>query len=596
MQKSIVLKIGKLLINIEKFQEIRSSEHIIILDTTVLLELYRQPANISLDVISALKRILTNIYIPRQVYEEYLKNYHKICGDEKKKYKKVTKELSDSLKKLQNDIAKKVGEYRKHNYTDISKLQNNLNEKIKDTQNIITEFEKSHHAEIQLNINFLQNDKVKEFVDLLLNQGSIGQKIPFSKKILLLQEGQVRYDNLIPPGFHDSAKNGEAKYGDLFVWKDIITIAKEKNTNIIFVCNDTKEDWWEKNKDTPIDLRQELNEEFKETNPSLSIHFLTLDKFFSYLAEELKLGKSKSALQLSALDDTREMLANYEDKISQSIKDYLMTINIDEELDEDFLETGDENIYWSITDVSVEKENKNITYYVNLDISVLADLIYQEDGGYPYDAGKVALALIEKIEISMEEYSTDSEIKTISVEKSDISHIEPEAWSIVKHMENQNTCKDIIAASKNVTKIQENVEQFNNTVDMNSLRQTFQQYATLYEGLAKSIKPIQTNGVFAEITKQTATTQKALSAALMPLQANNAFSELAKQASLYQSAFSAIKPLQANGAFSELAKQASLYQSALSAIKPLQANSAFSELTKQFSANKKMNESTDDQE
>ena len=558
------------MINIEKFQEIRSSEHIIVLDTTVLLELYRQPANISLDVISALKRILTNIYIPRQVYEEYLKNYHKICGDEKKKYKKVTKELSDSLKKLQNDIAKKVGEYRKHNYTDISKLQNNLNEKIKDTQNIITEFEKSHHAEIQLNINFLQNDKVKEFVDLLLNQGSIGQKIPFSKKILLLQEGQVRYDNLIPPGFHDSAKNGEAKYGDLFVWKDIITIAKEKNTNIIFVCNDTKEDWWEKNKDTPIDLRQELNEEFKETNPSLSIHFLTLDKFFSYLAEELKLGKSKSALQLSALDDTREMLANYEDKISQSIKDYLMTINIDEELDEDFLETGDENIYWSITDVSVEKENKNITYYVNLDISVLADLIYQEDGGYPYDAGKVALALIEKIEISMEEYSTDSEIKTISVEKSDISHIEPEAWSIVKHMENQNTCKDIIAASKNVTKIQENVEQFNNTVDMNSLRQTFQQYATLYEGLAKSIKPIQTNGVFAEITKQTAATQKALSAALMPLQAN--------------------------GAFSELAKQASLYQSALSAIKPLQANSAFSELTKQFSANKKMNESTDDQE
>ena len=584
------------MINIEKFQEIRSSEHIIVLDTTVLLELYRQPANISLDVISALKRILTNIYIPRQVYEEYLKNYHKICGDEKKKYKKVTKELSDSLKKLQNDIAKKVGEYRKHNYTDISKLQNNLNEKIKDTQNIITEFEKSHHAEIQLNINFLQNDKVKEFVDLLLNQGSIGQKIPFSKKILLLQEGQVRYDNLIPPGFHDSAKNVEAKYGDLFVWKDIITIAKEKNTNIIFVCNDTKEDWWEKNKDTPIDLRQELNEEFKETNPSLSIHFLTLDKFFSYLAEELKLGKSKSALQLSALDDTREMLANYEDKISQSIKDYLMTINIDEELDEDFLETGDENIYWSITDVSVEKENKNITYYVNLDISVLADLIYQEDGGYPYDAGKVALALIEKIEISMEEYSTDSEIKTISVEKSDISHIEPEAWSIVKHMENQNTCKDIIAASKNVTKIQENVEQFNNTVDMNSLRQTFQQYATLYEGLAKSIKPIQTNGVFAEITKQTAATQKALSAALMPLQANNAFSELAKQASLYQSAFSAIKPLQANGAFSELAKQASLYQSALSAIKPLQANSAFSELTKQFSANKKMNESTDDQE
>lgn len=325
------------MINIEKYQEIRSSGHIIILDTNVLLELYRQPANISLDVISALKKIQNNIYVPRQVYDEYLKNYHKTCGDEKRKYKKVTKELSDSLKTLQDDIAKKIGEYRKHNYTDISKLQNDLNEKIKDIQNIITSFEKSHHEEIQLNIDFLENDKVKEFIDLLHNEGNIGKKIPFSKKLLLLQEGQIRYDNLIPPGFRDSAKAGEAKYGDLFVWKDIVTIAKEKNTNIIFVCNDTKEDWWEKNKDTPIDLRQELNEEFKETNPSLSIHFLTLDKFFSYLSEELKLGKSKSALQLSALDDIESILDNYEDEIYHSIGEYLITINVYEELDEELV-------------------------------------------------------------------------------------------------------------------------------------------------------------------------------------------------------------------------------------------------------------------
>ncbi len=556
------------MITIEKFQEIRSSEHLIVLDTNVLLELYRQPANISLDVISALKKIQNNIYVPRQVYDEYLKNYHKTCGDEKKKYKKVTEELSDSLKKLHNDIAKKVGEYRKHNYTDISKLQNNLNEKIKDTQNIITEFEKSHHAEIQLNINFLQNDKVKEFVDLLLNQGSIGQKIPFSKKILLLQEGQVRYDNLIPPGFHDSAKNGEAKYGDLFVWKDIITIAKEKNTNIIFVCNDTKEDWWEKNKDTPIDLRQELNEEFKETNPSLSIHFLTLDKFFSYLSEELKLGKSKSALQLSALDDTREMLANYEDKISQSIKDYLMTINIDEELDEDFLETGDENIYWSITDVSVEKENKNITYYVNLDISVLADLIYQEDGGYPYDAGKVALALIEKIEISMEEYSTDSEIKTITVEKSDISHIEPEVWHIVKHMENQNSCKEIIATSKNVTKIQENTKKLNDAVDINGLKQTLQQYAILYENLSESIKPIQMNNAMTESVRQFSANLKAIEAAIKPMQANNAMMELSKQLAPTLQALESVKTLQVSGAMENFAKQLSLASKAIGTSNP----------------------------
>lgn len=441
-------------------------------------------------------------------------------------------------------------------------------------------------AEIQLNIDFLQNDKVKEFVDLLHNEGNIGEKMPFSKKLLLLQEGQVRYDNSIPPGFRDSTKNGEAKYGDLFVWKDIITIAKEKNSNIIFVCNDIKEDWWEKNRDIPFDLRQELKEEFKETNPALSINFLTLDKFFSYLSEELKLGKSKSALQLSALDDTKEMLANYEDKISQSIRDYLMTINIEKELDEEFLETGDENIYWSIADVSVEKENKNITYYVNLDISVLADLVYQEDGDYPYEAGKIALALIGEIEISMEEYSTNSEIKTTSVEKSDILHIEPEIWNIVKNMENRSSCREIISTSKNLIKIQETTEKINENIDINGLKQALQQYATLYEKLAESIKPAQTNEAFSELAKQVSLSLSAIK----PLQTNEAFSELAKQASLN---LSAIKPLQADGAFSELAKQASL---SLSAIKPLHVSGAFSELTKQLSTNKKITNPTDESE
>ena len=519
------------MINIEKFQEIRSSEHLIVLDTNVLLELYRQPANISLDVINALKEIQNNIYLPRQVYDEYLNNYHKIRGDEKKKYKKVTKELSDSLKVLQDDIAKKIGEYRKHNYTDISKLQNDLNEKIKDTQNIITNFERSHHAEIQLNMDFLDNDKVKEFVDSLHNQGNIGKKIPFSKKLLILQEGQIRYDNLIPPGFHDSSKVGEAKYGDLFVWKDIIAIAKEKNTNIIFVCNDTKEDWWAKKKDIPIDLRQELNEEFKETNPSLSIHFLTLDKFFSYLAEELKLGMSKSALQLSALDDIKSILDNYEDEIYQSIGEYLITINVNEELDEELLETGDENIYWSIADISVEKENKNIIYYISLDISVLADLIYQEENGFPYIVGKIALALIGHLNVSMEEYSTISEIKTLDVEKSEILHIKPEIWTIVKSMENQSSCKDIINASKNITKIQENTRKLNKNVDINGLKQALQQYAILYENLSESINPMQVNNTMMELSKQLTPTLKALESIKHP-QVSGAIENIAKQLSI----------------------------------------------------------------
>lgn len=39
------------MITLEEFQRIRTTEHLIVLDTTILLELYRKPANISLDII-----------------------------------------------------------------------------------------------------------------------------------------------------------------------------------------------------------------------------------------------------------------------------------------------------------------------------------------------------------------------------------------------------------------------------------------------------------------------------------------------------------------------------------------------------------------
>ncbi len=446
------------MIDIFKFNEIRNSEHLVVLDTNILLELYRQPANISMDVISALEQIIGNIYVPQQVYNEYLRNYQKVCGDEKKKYKKVSNELSETVKKMQNDIASRASEYRKHNYTDVQQLLSDLNGIIAEMQQVINEYEKNHREEIRLNTEFLENDRVKQFVDLLSSRGCIGDKTKFSERLLILQEGQVRYENMIPPGYMDAKKEGIDKYGDLFVWKSIISVAKERNSTILFVCNDVKEDWWETAKDAPVDLRQELLEEFSEVNPTLKIYFLTLEKFFAYIAEELKLGKSKSALQLSATQDAEKILSEYEEEIEQSVQEYLQELNIEEELEEEFIETEDEKIYWDISNVSVEKEEKNIIYYIDLDISVMVDLSYNEPGNYPCYAGKAALALQGRIEIITEEYSKTYDFKNMNIEKEDMIHIEPEMWSAIKDVCKESSCSEIIATCKNFEQSLETID------------------------------------------------------------------------------------------------------------------------------------------
>lgn len=245
-----------------------------------------------------------------------------------------------------------------------------------------------------------------------------------------------------------------------------------------------------------------------------------------------------------------------------------MTINIEKELDEEFLESGDENIYWDIEDVSVEKENKNIIYYVNLDISVLADLVYQEDGDYPYNPGKIALALIGHMELSMEEYSTISEIKSLNIEKSNILHIEPKVWNIVKNMENHKSCREIIATSKNITKIQENAEELNKNIDINGLKQALQQYALLYEGLSESIKPMQVNNVMTESVRQLSKNLKAMETAIKPTQINDTMIEFSKQLAPTLKALETVKPLQVSSTMENIAKQLSSVSKAIDTSNP----------------------------
>lgn len=492
------------MITLEEFQRIRATEHLIVLDTTILLELYRKPANISLDIIKAFKEIVDRIYVPRQVYDEYLRNYHKVSGNEKGKYQKVGTELSGPLTKLQEEITSRTTEYRKHDYTDITKLQSDLGEKLEEIRNILKEYENSHRKEIEKNKDFLRHDKVKEFIDLLVEHGNIGNPFPFSKRLLILQEGKIRFENLIPPGYEDYKKDGAARYGDLFIWKNIIEVAKERNVNILFVCNDVKGDWWERDKESPIELRRELLEEFKEINPLLKIHFLTMNKFFSYIAEELQIGQSKSALQLSAMDYVEKNLVQYDDVIESEVGNFVASINVDDMLGGEYVsDSGDEKIYWSIKDVSVDKQDKDIFYYIDLDVSILGDSICTEDEENSCNVGKVAVALDGKVKLRTEEYSEDNQIDNITMELAEVFYIKPEVWKVIKRTKENATCREIIAYSKGLIKYEEDVTNHSNNLEsikeLGAVLQKFAESCRLaleplptdnYAGLIEAIKPL----------------------------------------------------------------------------------------------------------
>jgi hypothetical protein len=57
-------------------------------------------------------------------------------------------------------------------------------------------------------------------------------------------EAQLRIDNKRPPGFRDASKPIPQRYGDAFIWFDLVRLAADRKRPIMFVTDDDKDDWW----------------------------------------------------------------------------------------------------------------------------------------------------------------------------------------------------------------------------------------------------------------------------------------------------------------------------------------------------------------
>ena len=100
-----------------------------------------------------------------------------------------------------------------------------------------------------------------------------------------IDEGKKRYERKIPPGYkdNDKSKRGDnSEYGDYFAWEEILAFSKEKKTDIIYVTNDQKEDWWNIIKGKTLGPRVELKKEFFEKT-SKNFLLYTMNSFINYM-------------------------------------------------------------------------------------------------------------------------------------------------------------------------------------------------------------------------------------------------------------------------------------------------------------------------
>lgn len=218
-------------------------ESLVVLDTNVLLDLYRYSDSARIALLDVLRVLGDRLWIPHQVAKEYFDNRLGVISSQGDIYSGIIKELNATKSKF--NVASK------HPFVTDSIFEGYVSA-FDDVVKELDEKRKAHGARVS-------NDDIKQELSALLD-GKVGSEFAEQDFIDIVAAGEVRFREGIPPGFEDASKFPDAKtkylqakkFGDLFLWKQILAHASATKVSVILVTGEKKKDWWLKQKDRDL--------------------------------------------------------------------------------------------------------------------------------------------------------------------------------------------------------------------------------------------------------------------------------------------------------------------------------------------------------
>ena len=302
-----------------------------VFDTNVFLNLYRYSNKTRNQLIESFEWLKTRIWMPYQVASEFCKDRYSVIDEANKRFDNLSADadkLTDNWREeLRLDCSdsdiKELGKYLKEWIT--KKKDNNY-----------------------LTFSATNDEVFRRLLDLF--DGKVGKPFSVEEKLNIEQEGEKRYASKIPPGYRDNKKTAN-RFGDLFVWKEIIGYSKLKEVDIIFVTHDQKEDWWNTISGKTIGPRIELRKEFYEETKKM-FHMYTMSSFLSFFIE----NKGKS-IDKTTIDEVELFASVMKKKIPrEELKEYYKSL-------EDANEKTAAKLRFKIA--NLERKNKNRKSSIN---------------------------------------------------------------------------------------------------------------------------------------------------------------------------------------------------------------------------------------
>ncbi|MGV9885859.1 PIN-like domain-containing protein [Streptomyces sp. NPDC003395] len=219
----------------------------VVLDTNVLLNLYRSNQRTRQDTLAVLRRISGQLWIPHQVLTEFWRNrdlpsvrghHHTKARDVISALDKVSRSTSDALGRWAKDVHLTNDDDVRQR---IDSAKHSLVAALDQLKAIVTEQAKRDALEGTISTH---TDPVLTELEPLL-QGRIGNPLTMEELENAKQEAQRRAIEKIPPGYADfESKPPEQAAGDYILWVQTLAEAAARKCDVLLITGDIKEDWW----------------------------------------------------------------------------------------------------------------------------------------------------------------------------------------------------------------------------------------------------------------------------------------------------------------------------------------------------------------
>lgn len=295
----------------ENYKEIwNHNKTLFIFDTNTLLNLYRCEEQTKDDIISVMKTLSSRSWYPFQVCLEYQRNRINVISQSIKSLEKFKKSINSLVNSTDNALSE--AQVKKHLYTSLSEEVSVLKDSLADT---ITSFVNDKiESRIKSKEKIKTSDSIRKVLDEIIgdNCGDIPDQASIDE---INKEGASRYSKKIPPGFMDEKTKGDGvsfyngiefqdKFGDLYLWKEILEISKKHDDyNIIFVTDDSKKDWWFSHDNKIIGPSESLQTEIYFNSNIKSFRMINHSNFLYEAGKYLDNLKIKQ----SSVDDIKDI-------------------------------------------------------------------------------------------------------------------------------------------------------------------------------------------------------------------------------------------------------------------------------------------------